>query len=271
MLSNAPDPLAFPNRNSRRWPLVVLAAVTAAALIGVGFLPRIPQDPAYHQFVDARTLIGVPNFWNVISNAGFLVAGIFGLSQASRVRSAELRPGYFLFCIAIIGVAFGSSWYHYAPSNSTLVWDRLPMSVAFMALFSLVLGDRVSWRLGRTLLSPLAVIGAGSVWYWQWTELHGAGDLRPYGVVQFLPMLLMPLLLLTCPGSRTSAKWLWTTFAGYLLAKVAEHFDQAIYSLLGFSGHSLKHLLGGAAVCCVIPALLALDPARRAAASEIAE
>ena len=117
-------------------------------------MPRIPQDPAYHRFADARTLLGLPNFWNVVSNIGFLVAGIYGLSQASRVTAAELRPAYFLYSIAIIGVAFGSSWYHYSPSNATLVWDRLPMSVAFMALFAMVLGDRVSWRLGRALLSP---------------------------------------------------------------------------------------------------------------------
>ena len=109
------------------------------------------------------------------------------------------------------------------------------------------------------------------MWYWQWTELHGAGDLRAYGVVQFLPMLLMPLLLLMCPGSRTSAKWLWATFAGYFLAKIAEYFDQATFSMVGFSGHSLKHLLGGAAVLCTIPALLALDPGARAHSSGSSE
>ena len=241
----------------------LLLIVTAGGIGVAALLPPMPQDSAYHQFADDRTLAAVPYFWNVLSNVGFALAGAIGLFAAPRVRSPELRTGYLLFCVAVMAVSAGSSWYHYAPSNATLVWDRLPMSVAFMALFSMVLGDRVSWRLAGIALWPLAAAGAASVWYWHWTELHGAGDLRAYGVVQFLPMLIMPLLLLTCPGSRRSARWLWATFAGYLLAKLAEHLDRPIYEALGFIGHSIKHLLGAAAVLCAIPALLALDPARR--------
>jgi hypothetical protein len=105
----------------------LLAALSVAALVAVLFVPRIPQDPAYHDFVDAQTLLGVPNFWNVFSNIGYLVVGLYGLARMSRLQAAVLRPAYVTFCVAVTLVAFGSSWYHYTPSTESLVWDRLPM------------------------------------------------------------------------------------------------------------------------------------------------
>ncbi len=238
----------------------LLLIVTAGGIGVAALLPPMPQDSAYHQFADDRTLAAVPYFWNVLSNVGFALAGAIGLFAAPRVRSPELRTGYLLFCVAVMAVSAGSSWYHYAPSNATLVWDRLPMSVAFMALFSMVLGDRVSWRLAGIALWPLAAAGAASVWYWHWTELHGAGDLRAYGVVQFLPMLIMPLvahLVSRPPREMAVGDLRWSSRSSRRPRTEVDH------EALGFSGHSIKHLLGAAAVLCAIPALLALDPARR--------
>ena len=246
--------------SQREW---TLALVSLAAIVGTFFVSPIPQDDAYHAFVDTRTLVGVPNFWNVFSNVGYLIVGIYGLMQVRRLPSRALLPAYVTFCVAVAFVALGSSWYHYAPSAQTLVWDRLPMSVAFMALLSLVLGERVSWKLGRQLLWPLVAIGVASVFYWAWTEQRGAGDLRPYGLVQFLPIVLMPLLLLMCPGSRRAAMWLWFTFAGYVLAKVAEHFDGVIYDAIGLSGHSIKHFVSSVAVLFAVFAMLAMTPPPR--------
>jgi hypothetical protein len=200
-------------------------------------------------------MLGVPNFWNVLSNAGYLVVGILGLAWLPHVRTPELRPAYVTFCIAVTLVAFGSSWYHYAPSNESLVWDRLPMAPGFMALFALVLGERISWRIGRRLLWPLVVAGVASVLYWSWTESRGIGDLRPYALVQFLPIMLMPLLLLLFPGNGRSGRWLWWTFAGYVLAKIAEYFDGAIHDALGISGHSLKHIASSVAVLFAVLAM----------------
>jgi hypothetical protein len=234
----------------------LLAALSVAALVAVLFVPRIPQDPAYHDFVDARTLLGVPNFWNVFSNIGYLVVGLYGLARMSRLQAAVLRPAYVTFCVAVTLVAFGSSWYHYTPSTESLVWDRLPMSAGFMALLSLVLGERVSWQLSQRLLWPLVIIGVGTVVYWAWTETRGAGDLRPYALVQFLPVLLMPLLLLLFPGNERSAKWLWWTFAGYVVAKIAEQLDGAIYDAIGLSGHSIKHFVSSVAVLFAVFAML---------------
>jgi hypothetical protein len=248
------------------WREGVLALVALLAVGAVFFVPRIPQDPAYHLFADTRTIAGVPNFWNVFSNIGYLIVGVWGLTRARRLPSPSFRAAYLIFCIAVIWVAFGSSYYHYAPSTRALVWDRLPMSVAFPALFSLVLSERVSMRWGRALLGPLCVLGAASVAYWAWSERQGAGDLRPYGLVQFLPVLLLPLILLIFPGSRSSARWLWATVALYVVAKVAEQLDRPMYDTLGFSGHSIKHIVSAIAVLFAMVAMLRLEPPRADAA-----
>jgi hypothetical protein len=237
----------------RQW---LVAALPVAALVAMFFVPRIPQDPAYHHFVDSRTLLGVPNLWNVVSNIGYLVVGLYGLTRANRLQAPMLRPAYLTFCVAVTFVAFGSSWYHYAPTTESLLWDRLPMAVGFMALVSLVLGERVSWQLSRQLLWPLVIIGVTTVAYWAWTEKHGVGDLRPYALVQFLPVLLMPLLLLLFPGNTQSARWLWWTFMGYVVAKIAEQLDGAIYDAIGLSGHSIKHLVSSVAVLFALFAML---------------
>jgi hypothetical protein len=194
----------------------------------------------------------------VISNAPFALVGIYGLSRTPRLVSRSLGPGYIAFCVAVIGVCFGSAYYHYAPSTPALVWDRLPMSIAFMAVFTLILGDRVNPALGRTLLDPLLIIGVASVFYWSWTERQGVGDLRPYALVQFLPLVLIVVMLWLYPGSRESTAWLWWSFLMYFVAKVAERFDAPIYRAVGFSGHTMKHLLSALAVLFALFALLHL-------------
>lgn len=221
---------------------LLLGGVTAAAIVGAFFLEPIPQDPAYHDFADERELFGVPNFWNVATNLPFLVAGIVGLARHRRLASSLLRTHYVLLCVAVTLVAFGSAWYHLAPSNPTLIWDRLPMTVAFMALVSAVIADRISWALGRGLLWPLIALGIGSIAWWIRTEAAGHGDLRPYAIVQFLPMLLVPLILLLYRGAGITASRLWLAFGAYAVAKFAEHVDL----------HSLKHLLAALAAWWVI-------------------
>jgi len=236
-----------------RWLLV---AVSVAAVAAALLLPPVPQDPAYHAFSDSAPVFGVPSFWNVASNVPFLMVGAWGLSAAPAVLPTVPRPTYLLFCLGVMLVGVGSAYYHYAPTSDTLVWDRLPITIAFMALFSIVIGDRISARLGRLLLWPLVLAGVLSVMYWDWTELQGRGDLRPYGLVQFLPMLLMPIMLLTEKGSGLRASWLWGTLGTYGLAKLAEHYDAVIHVATGVvSGHSLKHLLGALAVFLALRAM----------------
>jgi Ceramidase len=238
--------MSMTNETWQKWLLGVAAV---GGMLAVFRLPPIPQDPNYHNFSDGRTLLGLANFWNVLSNAPFLFVGAFGLSRLSHLAPAAPRVGYVVFCIGIMLVGLGSGYYHYSPSSQALVWDRLPMTIAFMALFSLMVQDRVSDGLGSSLLWPLIVAGAASVGYWHWSELQGQGDLRAYVLVQFLPMLLIPLMLLLFTGKTLSSAMLWATIGTYALSKVAEHFDgQILDALGGISGHSIKHMLGALAV-----------------------
>jgi hypothetical protein len=78
--------------------------------------------------------------------------------------------------------------------------------------------------------------------------------------------VLIPLLLLMFPGSSRSAKWLWYTFCGYVLAKLAELFDGPIYDAIGLSGHSIKHFVSSLAVLFALLAMLAMQPADSARA-----
>jgi hypothetical protein len=230
--------------------------VAAAACAGVWLLEPIPQDPAYHDFADQRTLFGVAHFWNVATNLPFLVVGALGWLQSRKVPSPELGTHYRVLCVAVTLVALGSGWYHHAPSNATLVWDRLPMTVAFMTLFSALIADRISWLLGRALLWPLAVAGIASIAWWVRTEAAGAGDLRAYALVQFLPMLLMPLILLLWRDGSLAARSLWFALGAYALAKLLEHFDAAVFAATGglVAGHALKHLAAALAAWWILRA-----------------
>ena len=220
----------------------------------MALLAPIPQNSAYDRFADGRTLLGVPNFWNVSSNLAVLFAGGLGLVQFRRVASADLATHYRIFSAAIALVALGSAWFHLSPSNPTLVWDRLPMTVAFMTLLSAVIADRISWVAGRALLWPLVVAGIASIAWWVRSEAAGAGDLRPYALVQFLPMLLIPLMLLMWRGEGLSSRRLWMAFGAYVLAKLAEQFDAAIFAATGMGGHALKHLLAALAAWWILRA-----------------
>ena len=252
----------------------MLLAISVAAVAGVLLLPRIPQDPAYHVFADQRTLLGIPNFWNVASNLPFIIGGLAGAwLVASRKASGglpELRCAYLMFFVGAALTGVGSAWYHLNPSNDTLLWDRLPMTITFMSFMAVVIGEYLSATVGRRLLWPLLVLGALSVVYWSWTEAQGIGDLRPYALVQFLPGLVVVLILCMCTapfsatGSISANGYIWGMLAVYVAAKLTEFLDAPIYGALGgFSGHSIKHLLTAAGVVILAAALLRRRPLGR--------
>jgi hypothetical protein len=218
----------------------LLLALTLAMMLAVAAQPVIHQPLAYHRFADTRTLFAVPNFWNVVSNLPFLLVGVAGLAWIARhigKVNRALRPAWLVLFAGVCLVGLGSSWYHLHPDNASLVWDRLPMTLAFMALFAIVLGEHVDMRLVRLLLWPLLLAGLVSVLYWRASD-----DLRPYALVQFLPVLLIPLVLLVYPKRGSGPVWL--ALGCYVLAKLLEAFDPQVYVALGraISGHSLKHV-----------------------------
>ena len=235
----------------------VIAILVSSFILALG---PIPQDPAYHTFADTRTLYGVPNFWNVISNLPILVCGLIGLVlTATRKYSGglpSLHSAYVMFFAGAVLIGLGSSWYHLHPDNNTLVWDRLPMTLTFMALFSAILGENLSVRAGTMLLWPLLVAGIAAVFYWHATELEGHGDLRPYALIQFLPVVLIPVIMVLFKSPFRSNRILLWMLMAYALAKIAEMYDGEIYQLLNFmGGHALKHLFSALGVYCYYLAL----------------
>jgi hypothetical protein len=242
---------------------IAIVAFTVAAIAAFFFLTTpVAQDPAYHQFADSRSLLGIDNFCNVMSNLPFLIVGLWGILHVFFHGHATCLPGlqlaYIVFFSGVLLTAFGSGYYHLDPSNDPLVWDRLPMTIGFAGLFSIILGEFVTARIGRAVLIPLLFIGIASVEYWAYTEAQGMGDLRPYAVVQFLPMLLIPVILLLCKAKIGAAKYYWVMLLFYVLAKLFEFFDAQLFALGGIiSGHSLKHLFAAMAPATVLYALLA--------------
>ena len=223
--------------------LFVLVAVAVIAIFTLYQFDPIPQDTGYHDFSDTRLFFSIPNTMDVISNAGFLIVGILGIAHLIRQKKRDaLWLSYFMFFFGVTLTAFGSGWYHLDPDNQTLVWDRLPMTIAFMSFFTSAMIVLVDRRAG-TLLFPLIMIGISSVLYWSWTEHQGHGDLRFYAVIQFLPVILLPIMFILYRADRTYMYSVAGLFVFYLLSKLLEFFDRDIFELTAIiSGHSLKHL-----------------------------
>jgi hypothetical protein len=250
----------FAGANQNR-PLRIILGLMAGSLILLILLPPIPQDQAYHAFADTRTVLGVPNFWNVVSNVPFAIVGAVGLAQCRRDAATTVIFGsIFLTC-------FGSSYYHLSPDDHRLFWDRLPMALAFMAVFAGAIEERVSVKAGAIMLWPLLALAVLSLLVWRWS-----GDLRLYGWVQFFPVITLPLMFLMLPPKYTGT-WYWIAAAAlYVLAKLFEYSDAEIYSLFGHvaSGHTLKHLAAAAACFCILRYFQVREPIAYAKPREIA-
>ncbi len=248
-------------KGRRRIALLITMSVPLLAVVVLS--PPIPQPVEYHDFADQRPLAGIPHFWNVASNLPFAVIGLAGCAWLLRKpawTSAFSEPweraAYFAFFFGEFLTCFGSAYYHAAPSNATLVWDRLVFSLLLTSFFTIVIAEFVNRRVGRALLAPWALLGIFSVLSWHGTELAGRGDLRLYLVVQFYPVLAIPFIIALF-RSRYTLGWMFLlTWALYGAAKICELLDRPIYDLTGvWSGHTFKHFIAAAATACVLYAL----------------
>ena len=231
-----------------RNPINYVYVSAIIVLIGLSMLAPIPQDTCYHNFADSRTLYSVSNFWNVLSNIPYFLVGLYAfynifVSEAL-VYESKMKAGYIYFFTGITLVSLGSGYYHLDPNNDTLLWDRLPMSITFMSVFAIIISEFIALEEGKKLLYPLLFLGVFSVIYWAYTEIHGYGDLRLYFFIQFFPILIIPILLVFFQPTFTLVQGYWYLLGSYGLAKICEHYDEALYEMLGFiSGHSLKHII----------------------------
>jgi len=217
------------------------------------FMAPIGQDPAYHTFADTRATLGMPNFFDVVSNVPFLLAGAAGVWVCLKRRVPGDGPGWATFFIGTALVGIGSAYYHWSPNDGTLVWDRLPLALVSVAFFIGLVSDRISPRLATVLFIPAVIAGLGSVVYWHYTN-----DLRPYIWIQLLPVLTLPIAVLCYRPRHTHQGYLGVVLLFYVLARISEVYDHGIFALTGnvVSGHTLKHLMAALAVCAILAMLL---------------
>jgi hypothetical protein len=235
--------------------MMLLFASTAIVAVVALLLPRIPQPQEYHMFADQRRFLGFPHFGDVVSNLAFAVIGLWGLLFLLRSNSEQIPKHFidrrerwpYLFVFAgMLLTACGSWYYHLHPNNASLVWDRLPMTIAFMSLVAAVIAERISLRAGLWLLPVLLLIGLSSVLQWYLSEVRGAGDLRFYAAVQAYSILVL-LVALVLPPRYTRGSDLAVVAGFYILAKVLEILDKPIFGVGHIvSGHTLKHLAAAA-------------------------
>ncbi|KAI5448600.1 uncharacterized protein LOC127085664 [Lathyrus oleraceus] len=237
-----------------------LAVALVCFIVLMILTPSIPQSQDYHNFADQRTFFGIPNALDVISNFPFLIIGLIGLVLCHHGNYFKLSLqgelwGWTCFYVGVAAVAVGSSYYHLKPDDARLVWDRLPMTVAFTSIIAIFIIERIDERKGMISIIPLVLAGVISIMYWRFFD-----DLRPYALVQFVPIIAIPVMAILLPPMYThSTYWLWA--AGfYLLAKVLEATDDVVYKWTNHivSGHTLKHLFAA-----MVPVFLTLMLAKR--------
>lgn len=247
-------------------PLLVTMLLAAAALVH----GPIAQPTSYHDFADQNMVFGIPHFADVVSNLGFALAALWGWVRLAPASShPDMRSGwagYRLFLIGLFLTALGSSWYHLAPDNARLVWDRLPIALACGGLLAGVRGE-VRHTDSGGLASWLALAAFASVAWWVITDRAGTGDLRPYLLLQVLPIVLIPLWQWIYAMPRADRLAFGGALALYVVAKFAELGDHQIATALGaVSGHTLKHLLATAAAALIVGRLvLRVQPGSRLA------
>ncbi|MBU6452548.1 MAG: alkaline phytoceramidase [Cyanobacteria bacterium REEB67] len=243
----------------RESAVVILLSFFIVTFSLVLLVPPIAQSLSYHYFADSRSLCGVSNFGNVVSNLAILIAGALGLgfmaSPAARKTTehfatpAEWWP-YLVVFIGATLIAVGSAYYHWQPNNERLIWDRLPMAIMFMGLFSAVITERISLAAAKLLTVPLVLLGVTSVIGWALSERLGAGDLRFYAIVQFFPMVATPLIMFIFPSRYTRQSDLVISMGWYILAKIFEALDLQVFIATNghVSGHTIKHVLCGLSI-----------------------
>ena len=232
----------------RHWRAAAPAILLISLFAGVMVHEPIAQEAAYHDFADKRHLLGVPNLLDVASNIAFLIVGVLGIALCAGPRRPRVAS-WMVFFTSTVLTGLGSIYYHWAPNDATLVWDRVPIALTAMALLVALVAEHIGEGLERVLLPPALFVGAMSVLWWWWS-----GDLRPYLWVQFAPLPCILLVLAIFPARYTHRRFILYAIGLYAVAKAAEILDKDIFALtaLVVSGHTLKHVLAAGAIFALL-------------------
>jgi hypothetical protein len=238
-------------------PLLVTLSLCALML---AYGP-IAQLPHYHEFADQTVWAGVPHAGDVLSNIGFAVVALWGILRLWPMQGqASLdagRHGYRLFLAGLLLTSVGSGMYHLAPDDARLVWDRLPINLACAGLLAAVRAESLGKPDSKRDAVLFGLFAVFSVGWWNVTAQHGVGDLRPYLLLQILPLILIPIWQFNHGAPRRDKIAFGCALALYVAAKFAELYDHALFGALGFiSGHTIKHLLATAAAAVLVARLV---------------
>ncbi len=216
------------------------------------------SDLGSNHFVDDRAWMGIPNAADVLSNLPFTIFGIWGLLLQAKLRKSSHRYRgrenfvLALFFIGLIFTTIGSSLYHLAPSDATLLWDRAGMVFAFAGMLGIAASERVSAQSGIWLGLASLLAGVLSLLVWRQTS-----DVLPWSVLQFGGMAMVLVLAITRPTTKALGVSLLWIILFYGAAKVLEATDSWVFEAMGrwVSGHTLKHLVASLAALPVIRVL----------------
>lgn len=231
------------------WLIFVLAAL---ALLLHG---PIAQLAHYHDFADQSDWSGIPHAVDVLTNIAFMIVAMAGgwflLEKHRRGAIGIAFPAYCAFALSLAATAVGSSYYHLAPDDARLFWDRLPIAFACCSLLAAVRAEGLPGMDARTAFMELVLLliaALMSVIWWKQT-----GDLRPYLLIQGLTLVLVPLWQWICKAGRADRLAFGAAMLLYVVAKITEMLDaQILQQLQVMSGHSLKHLLAALAAGLIV-------------------
>lgn len=227
------------------------------------------QGIGYHYHLDTRpgSLFGIkiPNYWDVVSNLIFAVLGAIGFVECikhlpSRSMAQDEKIGWYCFFLGFFFVSVGSAYYHWRPNNWTLVWDRLPMTIAFMANY--YNAQRVFLPPDETSLIGNLGLGVLSILLWHCSLYLNKGYIRnvhcnylgnqdgthmtrpqatkelqkmppvlvdqllPYFLIQFFPLCCSAVMFIFWPsGAELHLSYIFPTVFLYILAKFLEVLD----------------------------------------------
>lgn len=210
------------------------------------FKDAVPQDQNYHQFSDQLTHFGIPNFHNVLSNIFFTIFAGFGLLEYLKNKE-RYSLSWFVFLLGVFLVAPGSTYYHLSPADFPLIWDRLPMTIGFMGLVSVILCETFNIQKEKPFLVLLLLLGLYSVLHWVLWD-----DLRIYGWLQLTSIAVILYAAIFYKSRTIINRYLFAAVIFYVIAKITEHNDEAVHQLLKYSGHSIKHIVSSFAILSLV-------------------
>lgn len=248
----------------RRCVLVLFAAMTIALLTGLLAWGPVPLGPRAHDYADLRRWFGLPNAANLIASLALLPAALYGVfATRSSGWPVALRRPWLGFHASAIAAGMLAAAYHLAPTDTVYVLANTALSAACALLTAALLAERVDPRFGSPAAVGLvcALVAAAAGWV-AWT---GASDLRPFIMIDVLPVLLVPTGALGLPGGHLRSTDWTAVLVAYAAARLADIGDAAILAATGWiSGHALMHLglafVAGWLAYCAARAGAGVDP-----------